>query len=181
MTPNARKKHLGAMMICLTRNGLLQDRFQNWKYPGYEDFRIKFKANNVRAEQKGSDGRWFGLWSRTWSSYSLDEFEKYLVAKVKSIIGTTLKEAVVTVGVPFAPGLETEEAQKKASDLLEKRTQMDYQCYMMLRSGVDSGFIFKDPTPDGSPDHNEWFEEVTKLLRDRVEVNDQLIRTVAGR
>jgi ribosomal protein S17 len=57
-TPKTRKAHLDNLIQLLVENGLVMDRWNNWKLPDYDKYRIKFKKVNIRVERKSSQGDW---------------------------------------------------------------------------------------------------------------------------
>ena len=82
MTPAARQRHIQALKDILQKHGFEEDRWGNYIHPGEPLERFKFKKNNLRLERK-FQGRWAsGGFSHTMSKIDLDQFDRYIQAKV---------------------------------------------------------------------------------------------------
>lgn len=83
MTPNARKIHIGKLKDLLRSYGYVEDRWGNFVHPSAPKERFKFKKVNLRLEVK-IDKRWCsGGLSLVISKIELDQFSRYLKAKVQ--------------------------------------------------------------------------------------------------
>lgn len=172
MTPTQRKKHLAAMKELCTKHGFKEDNYGNWLFPGVKDFRIKFKKVNVRCEIKQLGGWKSANYSEVISKLSLEKFEMMLKHKKNICKGRcpVAEEKPKTEGVPlFKDHMQDPTVQKKVSDLIDKRNHEDYRAWMLLKQLLEDGEI---PL--------ESHEEARMIVEDRISLNDELMKTVAG-
>ena len=195
MTPKARQRHLVALKKVLTDAGFKQDAYGNFKYPGVDTFRIKFKSNNLRVEEKLLD-RWIALESKVWSQLTIEyftdalEFRKKRILKKLGPVNEPSRATKNSKGVLLTHSLEGPIKAKQMEAIIEKRNHQDYQCYLLVQEMLDLGMIPKvnKDWPANMQDMADIYEKATAdiyerattAVKNRIDLNDKFLRLLSG-
>lgn len=80
--------------------------------------------------------------------------------------------------VLLIPGLADPENAAKAGEVLDKRNQADYQCYMVLRDIMEDSFILREKTDQYG---ESLLERAKEAIQERETLSNQYVELLCGR
>jgi hypothetical protein len=74
------------------------------------------------------------------------------------------------MGIPIAPSLNDPKVATEVSDIIDKRNQADYNCYLILRDLIQTNFENDD----------DLFARARQIIKTREDLNDRFLMKLSG-